>query len=67
MRTIKVKEGKSKYKLKADDGTYIGEIMILYDPETRKGTGNGRCGINMGTSGATIDVFEISVRGYGKK
>ena len=49
MRTIKVKEGKSKYKLKADDGTYIGEIMILYDPETRKGTGNGRCGINMGT------------------
>ena len=36
MRTVKVKEEKSKYRLKADDGTYIGELLIQYDSRGQK-------------------------------
>jgi len=31
MRTISVKEGSSKYKLKSDSGSYLGELIITYD------------------------------------
>ena len=32
MRQIKVKPGPSKYTLKGEDGVYIGELLIDYDP-----------------------------------
>ena len=35
MRQISVKEGSSKYRLKGEDGTLIGELVINYTPQTK--------------------------------
>ena len=57
MRTIKVKEKKSKYRLKADDGTYIGELLIQYDSLGQK------CNIWIAKKGQSMTSLTIG-RGW---
>ncbi len=35
MRTIKVKEGRSKYNLQSDEGIFIGELVINFNPSKK--------------------------------
>ena len=53
MRQINVKPGTSKYKLKGDDGTYIGEITIEYVTE------NNICGIFLTKLGVNMTSLSI--------
>lgn len=53
MRQINVKPGTSKYKLKGDDGTYIGEITIEYVPE------NNICGLFLTKLGVNMTSLSI--------
>ena len=55
MRQISVKEGSSKYKLKGDDGTLIGELIINYNSQTKA------CLIDVAKRGATIESLTIGV------
>lgn len=48
-----MKKGSSRYKLKGDDGTYIGEITIEYSPE------NNTCGLFLTKLGKTITSLSI--------
>lgn len=53
MRTVKVKPGTSKYRLKGDDGVLIGDIKITYTPEDRT------CTITVAKLGPTITAIDI--------
>ena len=57
MRIIKVKSGTSKYTLRGDDGTVIGELAINYARRDRT------CGINLVKLGD--DMKEMAIRVVG--
>ena len=53
MRTLKVKPGTSKYRLKGDDGVLIGDVTITYIPE------NHACSITIAKLGPTITSISM--------
>ena len=53
MRTIKVKEGKSKYKLLSDEGAFIGELLITFNPSKKT------CYVDVLRKAATIDTLSL--------
>jgi len=54
MRTIKVKPGSSKYKLKGEDGALIGELVIAYN------TLGKTCSIDIAKKG--VSIKELAIR-----
>jgi len=53
MRQITVKNGSSRYKLKGDDGVYIGELTITYDKE------ENTCGLFLTKLGVSMTSLSI--------
>ena len=51
MRTIKVKFDSSKYKLEGDDGTYLGELTIIWEGDI--------CRIDISRKGAALSELSI--------
>jgi len=57
MRGIKVKSGASKYALRGEDGVYIGELLIDYDPSGKA------CRVDISERGEEMTVSIHSGRG----
>ncbi|MBA7490040.1 hypothetical protein ES702_00574 [subsurface metagenome] len=56
MRQINVKKGSSRYKLKGDDGVYIGELTITYDKDEHT------CGLFLTKLGVTMTNLSIEAK-----
>lgn len=53
VRTIKVKEGRSKYKLQSDEGTFIGELVITFN------TSKQICHVDIEKRASDIEALSI--------
>jgi len=56
MRTIKVKDGRSKYKLQSDEGVFIGELVIDFNLSQKI------CHININKKASAIEALSIERR-----